>query len=92
MNYGRIAAEIIRSLRPRSVFDAGCCRELVDALRERGVSIAAGPPHRCDLLTCLNVPEPRADVLAAADTVLFSSADSASEVARAWFADHGFAP
>jgi hypothetical protein len=79
VKYGRIADEIIRSLRPRSVCDAGCCKGLADALRDRGVPVLTAPltdlPDRCDLITCLNVTEdlPEERTLRAADSVLFSA-------------------
>jgi hypothetical protein len=100
VNYGRIADEIIRSLRPRIVLDAGCCERLGDALHERGVSVLTGsltdaPDRRCDLLTCLNAPErlPEEHALAATDTVLFSAAGSPPP--EPWlnvFAARGFSP
>jgi hypothetical protein len=97
VNYVRIADEITRGLRPRSVFDAGCCSGLAEALRARGVSVLTGPlaeePDRCDLIVCLNVREhlPEERALAAADTVLFSSAVETERWLNV-LAGHGFSP
>ena len=96
----RIAAEIVRSLQPRTVLDASGSNLLLPTLRSSGVEVLSRADRHCDLIVCLGefgcVPAESLDqIIAASDTILFSPAEKDRTPLITWierFSDNGFAP
>ena len=96
----RIAAEIVRSLQPRTVLDLSGSNLLLAALRNSGVEALSRADRHCDLIVCLGefgcVPAETLDEInSASDTILFSPPDHDATPLLAWierFSDNGFAP
>jgi hypothetical protein len=96
----RIAADVVRTLQPRTVLDASGSNLLLAALRNSGVEALSRADRHCDLILCLGefgcVPAETLDQIKfASDTILFSPPDRDGTRLLAWierFSDNGFAP
>jgi hypothetical protein len=96
----RIAAEIVRSLQPRTVLVPSGSNLLLAALRNSGIEALSRADRHCDLIVCLGefgcMPAETVDqIKSASDTILFSPAEKDQTPLLTWiehFSGKGFAP